>query len=46
MNGWRMPDLRALFYLAMFGLFCAVMLGLGAFGLAVWFIINHVRIVL
>lgn len=42
---WNFPDLTPLFYLAMFGLFCAAALALGAVGGAIWFVICHVRIV-
>lgn len=42
---WNFPDLTGLFWLAMFGLFCAVIGGVGIVGFVIWFCIHHVRIV-
>lgn len=39
------PDLSAFFYLAIFGLICAVLSVGGSIGFAIWFVINHVQIV-
>lgn len=45
MNGWRMPDLAPLFYLAIFGLACAALLLIGAMTFLIWFVVNHVQII-
>lgn len=42
---YNLPNLTPIFYLAIFGLICAVILALGGIGFAVWFAINHVQIV-
>ncbi|WP_262529413.1 hypothetical protein [Agrobacterium tumefaciens] len=39
------PDLTAIFYLAIFGLICGVIALLGGAGWLIFFIVNHVRIV-
>lgn len=39
------PDLSAIFYLAVFGLICGVLALLGGTGILIWFVIEHVRIV-
>ena len=41
----KLPDLTPIFYLAMLGLACAVMLIIGGGGFAIWWVINHVQIV-
>lgn len=45
MQGFRMPDLTPLFYLAWFGLICAALLLIGGGGWLIWFLITHVRFV-
>lgn len=40
-----LPDLRPLFYLAMFGLAVLALMIVGGIGFAIWFVINHVQIV-
>lgn len=42
---YNLPNLTPFFYLAIFGLICAVILALGGIGFAVWFVVNHVQIV-
>lgn len=39
------PDMRPLFYLAIFGLICAGGAIIGGLGWLAWFIVNHVQIV-
>lgn len=39
------PDMTAIFYLAIFGLICGVVALLGGTGWLIFFIVNHVRIV-
>lgn len=39
------PDLSAIFYLAIFGAICGVLALLGGAGWLIWFVIEHVRIV-
>lgn len=34
-----------LFYLAVFGVICAVVLALGGVGFAIWWAVNHIQIV-
>lgn len=45
MQGWRMPDMRVLFYLAILGLISAAILAVGGIGFLIWFVVNHVQIV-
>ena len=40
-----LPDLSAIFYLAMFGLFCAGVSIIGGIGALIWFAVTHVQIV-
>ncbi|WP_255877966.1 hypothetical protein [Sinorhizobium fredii] len=40
-----MPDLSIVFYLAIFGLTCAVLGSIGGLAWLVYFIVNHVQIV-
>lgn len=42
---WNMPDLTGLFWFAVFGFCCAVVLGLGGLGGLIWFFTFHVKIV-
>lgn len=39
------PDLTAIFYLAIFGLICGVLALVGGAGWLIWFVVNHVQIV-
>lgn len=39
------PDLAPLFYLAIFGLICAVLAVIGGVVGGIWFLANHVQIV-
>lgn len=39
------PDLSAIFYLAIFGAICGVLALLGGAGLLTWLVIVHVRII-
>lgn len=41
----RLPSVRPLFYLAMFGLACAAVLAIAGIVGAIWFLANHVQIV-
>jgi hypothetical protein len=38
-------DFSGLFYLAIFGLICGVVLALGAVGGLIWFVVNHVQVI-
>lgn len=42
---FSLPDLRPLFWLAMFGLLCAAALIIGGAGWLVWFVVDHVRFI-
>ena len=39
------PDLSAIFYLAIFGLICGVLALFGGAGWLIWFLIEHLRII-
>lgn len=39
------PDLTPVYYLVMFGLFCAALAILGGIGLVIWLLVNHVQFV-
>lgn len=45
MGPYNFPDLRPLFYLALFGIAALALLAIGGIGFVVWFIANHVQIV-
>ena len=45
MNGWRIPNLMPIFYLAIFGIICGAVLTIACLGFGIWFVVNHVQIV-
>ncbi|WP_274868311.1 hypothetical protein [Sinorhizobium meliloti] len=40
-----MPDMTGIFYLAIFGLICGAIGGVGGLAWLVYFVVNHVQIV-
>lgn len=45
MNGFNLPDLTTLFYLAIVGLVAIGVTLIGGVSFAIWFVLNHVHIV-